>query len=258
MTTTADLLRRRADDDNAALFIGDGAWTYRELVEEGSRRAALFDELRDDDRPPHIGVLLDNVPDYLFWLTAAALSGGVIVGVNSTYRGDQLGLLIRHTDCQLLVTDEKSRTLLDGVDTDVADDRVLMIDSAEYAANVASRPTSYPDADVQEDDLFLLIFTSGSTGLPKAVRCTQGRLRADGHARRNRRGAGSRRRGVRAVAVLPLQRTLHRVVVGPQCRGSDLDAAAVLGVEHAARHTPLRRLDAGVHREGPELHPGHA
>ena len=75
MTIAADLLRRRADDDNAALLIGDGAWTYRELVEEGSRRAALFDEIRDDDRPPHIGVLLDNVPDYLFWLAAAALSG---------------------------------------------------------------------------------------------------------------------------------------------------------------------------------------
>ena len=180
MTIAADLLRRRADDDNAALLIGDGAWTYRELVAEGSRRATLFDEIRDDDRPPHIGVLLENVPDYLFWLTAAALSGAVIVGVNSTYRGDQLGMLVRHTDCQLLVTDEKSRTLLDGVDTDVADDRVLMIDSGEYAARVASHPESYPDVAVQDDDLFLLIFTSGSTGLPKAVRCTQGRFARTG------------------------------------------------------------------------------
>jgi fatty-acyl-CoA synthase len=33
---------------------------------------------------------------------------------------------------------------------------------------------------VQEDDLYLLIFTSGSTGLPKAVRCTQGRLAGNG------------------------------------------------------------------------------
>ncbi len=180
MTTAAELLRQRADDDNVALLIGDGSWTYREIVEEGSRRAALFDGLRDGDRPPHIGVLLDNVPDYLFWLTAAALSGAVIVGVNSTYRGDQLGLLIRHTDCQLLVTDEQSRTLLDDVDTDVPDERVLMIDSAEYAPNVASQPASYPDAAVDDDDLFLLIFTSGSTGLPKAVRCTQGRFARTG------------------------------------------------------------------------------
>ena len=258
MTTAADLLRRRADDDNAALLIGDGVWTYRELVEEGSRRAALFDELRDDDRPPHIGVLLDNVPDYLFWLTAAALSGAVIVGVNSTYRGDQLGLLIRHTDCQLLVTDEKSRTLLDGVDTDVADDRVLMIDSTEYAASVASQPASYPEAGVQDDDLFLLDLHVGFDRAAEGGAVHVGTLRPDGHARRHGRRAGARRLGVRTVAVLPLQCAVHRLVVGAQRRSADLYTAAFLGVEHAARHSPLRRLDAGVHREGPELHPGHA
>ena len=93
VSTAAELLRRRADDDGPGLCIGDGQWSFRQVVEEGSRRAALFDALRDDDRPPHVGVLLDNVPDYLFWLAAAALGGFVIVGVNSTYRGDQLGLL---------------------------------------------------------------------------------------------------------------------------------------------------------------------
>jgi len=38
------------------------------LLEEASRCAQLFERMRDRDRPPHIGVLLDNVPDYLFWL----------------------------------------------------------------------------------------------------------------------------------------------------------------------------------------------
>ena len=30
---------------------------------------------RRDDRPLHVGVLLENVPEYWFWLAAAALSG---------------------------------------------------------------------------------------------------------------------------------------------------------------------------------------
>jgi acyl-CoA synthetase (AMP-forming)/AMP-acid ligase II len=182
MTTSADLLRQRADDEGAGLLVGDGAWSYRQIVEEASRRAALFDDLRDGDRPPHIGVLLDNLPDYLFWLGAAALSGTVVVGINSTYRGDQLGLLIRHADCQLIVTDSASQSLLDGVDTGVADDRVLLIDDDDYIADLNARPSTPPKAAVDEDDLFLLIFTSGSTGLPKAVRCTQGRFaRTGGH-----------------------------------------------------------------------------
>ena len=85
MTTVADILRGRADSDATALLFGDDAWTYREVAEEAGRRAALFGELRDDGRPPHIGVLLENVPDYLFWLAAAALSGGVLVGINTNW-----------------------------------------------------------------------------------------------------------------------------------------------------------------------------
>ncbi len=173
--TTGELLRELADSDAVGLRFGDDAWTYRELVGEASRRAALFEDLRDRGRPPHIGVLLDNLPDYLFWLSAAALSGAVLVGINSTYRGDQLGLLVRHTDCQLLVTDSGFDDLLDSVDTGVDADRVLRVDDADYVDRLMQMPTTVPDGPLQPDDLFLLIFTSGSTGLPKAVRCTQGR-----------------------------------------------------------------------------------
>jgi len=180
MMTTADVLRQRATDDGVGLLIGEGAWTYRQILEEGSRRAALFDALRSAGRPPHIGVLLENVPDYLFWLVGAALSGSVVVGINSTYRGEQLGLLVRHTDCQLLVTDRKSRELLEGVDTAVPDELVLVIDSHDYRDALEAQPPSYPERPVREEDLYLLIFTSGSTGLPKAVRCTQGRFARQG------------------------------------------------------------------------------
>ncbi len=180
MTTTAEILRGHAERDTAALFFEDRSWTYRELVAEGCRRAALLAELIDADRPPHLGVLLDNEPEYLFWLAAAALSGSVVVGINSTYRGDQLGQLIRHTDCQLIVTNPSQRGLLGGVDTGVADDRVFDVDTAGYRDLIAARSSELPTKDIAEDDLLLLIFTSGSTGMPKAVRCTQGRYARTG------------------------------------------------------------------------------
>jgi fatty-acyl-CoA synthase len=182
MTTAADILRGRSDDEAVAFLFEDRRWTYRQLLQEAARRAALFDVLHDGDRPPHVGVLLDNVPDYLFWLAAAAVSGTVVVGINSTYRGEQLGQLIRHTDCELLVTSSAQLPLLEGVDTGVGNDRVLSVDDPGYAAALSEQPAQLPDRTVAEDNLFLLIFTSGSTGLPKAVRCTQGRYgRTGGH-----------------------------------------------------------------------------
>ncbi|MCL9762665.1 AMP-binding protein [Frankia sp. AiPa1] len=178
--TAAELLRARAADDETGLIIGEQRWSYRELVEQSARRAAYFERVRDPRRPPHIGVLLENVPDHVFWLGAAALSGATVVGINSTYRGDQLGQLVRHTDCQLLVTSAGFRPLLDGVDTGVPGERLLVVDTPEYAALVEASPVTLPDVPVRPEDLFLLIFTSGSTGLPKAVRCTSGRFARTG------------------------------------------------------------------------------
>jgi fatty-acyl-CoA synthase len=178
--TIADVLRPLAEIDSPALYFGESTWSYRQLLAEACRRAALFDELRDRDRPPHIGVLLDNVPDYLFWLAAAALTGSTVVGINSTYRGDQLGMLVRHTDCQLLVTSTDQSGLLAGVDTGVADERVLLVDDQMTAERIMAQSADLPDVEVRPEDLLLLIFTSGSTGLPKAVRCTQGRYARTG------------------------------------------------------------------------------
>ena len=182
MTTAAEILCARADDEATAFCFEGQQWTYRQLIEEAARRAALFDALVHRDRPRHIGVLLDNVPDYVFWLAGAALSGTVVVGINSTYRGEKLAQLVRHTECQVLVTSSSHLPLTEGVDTGVDPERVLLVDDGKYRLDVAQQATDVPARAVEEDDLFLLIFTSGSTGLPKAVRCTQGRFgRTGGH-----------------------------------------------------------------------------
>ena len=177
MTAFGRLLAERADDNGVALLHGDRSWTYRELVGEGRRRAALFADRRDPDRPPHVGVLLDNVPDYVFWLVAGALSGTVVVGINSTYRGEPLAQLIDHTDCQMLVTSSDLARLLDTAPHEVPAHRVLVVDDPGYGEALAvADPETATGPLPGDEDLYLLIFTSGSTGLPKAVRCTQGRI----------------------------------------------------------------------------------
>jgi fatty-acyl-CoA synthase len=177
--TVNEVLLRREGDDRPALFFEDQTWSYRELVLEGRRRAAMFRQLVDAGQPPHVGVLLENVPEYFFWLAGAALSGAVVVGINSTYRGAQLEQLVRYTDCQMVVSSTDMRPLIDGLDLGQANEAVLDTDSADYQARLDVEP--FRDGPViGEDDLFLLIFTSGSTGLPKAVRCTQGRFARTG------------------------------------------------------------------------------
>jgi fatty-acyl-CoA synthase len=165
------------ESDQVALLHEDGQWSYRELVQEGYRRASLFTQLADPMSPPHVGVLLDNVPDYIFWLAAGALSNVVIVGINSTYRGSQLAQLIDHSDCQLLVTTSDLLSLLNDAPHSIDRQRILIVDQEEDTARLWEvSPTAGALALPADSDLFLLIFTSGSTGLPKAVRCSHGRI----------------------------------------------------------------------------------
>jgi steroid-22-oyl-CoA synthetase len=184
MSTVAAMLAERAEDDRTGVLDATGSWTWRQAVAEGAARGALARD-RFGDRPPHVGVLLPNGPEYLFWLNGAAFTSAAIVGINPTRRGEALAADVRATDCTMIVTDEEGAALLEGLDLGVDPDNVLVVGTDRYA-QLVERFIGSPEADdlvararageVTEDALFLLIFTSGTTGVPKAVRCTQGRL----------------------------------------------------------------------------------
>jgi fatty-acyl-CoA synthase len=183
--SAARLFLRNADGDEIAAHFEDRAFTYRELATESLRRAALWDRLRDRTQPPHIGVLLDNTPDYLFWLGAAAISRSAIVGINATYRGAELARLIDHSDCQLLVTSDAYTGILADAPNSVEPDHVLETGTDRYAGLLAAADVDREWEPQEAGDPFLLIFTSGSTGFPKAVRCTQGRFVTTGRGGAN-------------------------------------------------------------------------
>lgn len=171
--TIAALIEARADDDSEGLRFEEASWSWREVVEECRRRAALLAQLRRPG-PFHVGVLMENTPEHLFLIGGAALAGATVVGVNPTRRGDELARDVRHTDCQMLFAAPELAPILDGLDLGVPADRMFVVDADRTADRItdqapAAGPTPGPDT------LLMLIFTSGSTGAPKAVRMTQGR-----------------------------------------------------------------------------------
>jgi len=166
----------RASDTGVALRFEQSSWTYADFVQECASRAALFDALRVAGAP-HIGVLLDNVPDFAMWLGAASVLGGTIVGINPTRRGAGLERDILHTECQVIVTERRHEGLLEGLDLGAARGRVLVVDDPSYAASLAPYADApLPSVTLEPSHQVLLLFTSGTTGAPKAVVCSQGRL----------------------------------------------------------------------------------
>ncbi|OBB52732.1 AMP-binding protein [Mycolicibacterium fortuitum] len=175
-TDIASLLLDRVGDQHLGLRTRDRDWTWDEVVAESAARGALAEAMRVDG-PLHVGVLLDNVPDFLFWLGGAALVGATIVGINPTRGAAELAAEIRLADCQLIVTDTAGAQRLRDLDLGLTPERFLVVDGPDYAAQVDAHrvaPTASPK--VTEDSLMLLLFTSGTTGASKAVICSQGRL----------------------------------------------------------------------------------
>jgi fatty-acyl-CoA synthase len=195
----AALLRRNASDtgirDRPAVKFGDRVWTHGEYVTEASRWAQLFLARAPAERPLHVGVLLDNTPDYLFALGGAALAGAAIVGLNHTRRDEHLLRDIAHTHVGLIVTEPRHEELLEPIADRVPTepDNVLVstrfVDATDPVPGLgkplddalAAVPGDDPGLEPDAGSLWGLIFTSGTSASPKAVVCTQRRFMVTGN-----------------------------------------------------------------------------
>ncbi|MFC8505425.1 AMP-binding protein [Streptomyces sp. NPDC057131] len=185
MGTVAELVRRQWGDHRTGLRDEHTTLTHHQVAAASAARAALLTELMPDrpGREPHLGLLLDNTPEYPLWLGAAALVGAAAAGINPTRRGAELARDIRHTECRVLITQRAHLPLLDGLPLPGV--RVLVTDTEAYADLLGRYEGTAPDElaairPVRPDSRLLLSFTSGSTGAPKAAVCSQGRLAAAG------------------------------------------------------------------------------
>lgn len=176
------LVTARRHDDAIGLRAGDVSMTWAEVVraaEQRGRWMASFDA--GDKAVPHAGVLLDNVPEYVFLLLGAALSGAVVVGLNPTRTGAALRRDVEHTDCDVVVSSGSHVAALQAAGVAVP---VLDVGSASWAATLADSEGAavrHPGADPADPARpYVLILTSGTTSAPKAVVCSTGKIASQG------------------------------------------------------------------------------
>jgi fatty-acyl-CoA synthase len=192
--SAAALLRRNGSDPavaaRPAIRFGDRVWSHGEYLAECRRWANLFLERLPSGKPPHVAVLLDNTPDYLFALGGAALAGAAVVGCNHTRRGEHLLRDLTHTDCGLLVTEPRHLELVRPIAAGLpfGEDRVFVSNrfpagddegdgfGVDLGEALDAAGGEEPPTDPDVGTTWALVFTSGTSDAPKAVICSQRRL----------------------------------------------------------------------------------
>ena len=169
--------------DHGVLW-GDELIPWHDVIQEGLARADWFATHAcsvhgcSPDRPAHVGILMGNTPEFVYWLCAAALSPVVVVGLNDTRSAAALARDVAVSDCAVVLYDDShgdlARELAHATSTPVVPASVLVnLPRRRQAADVAAAA-----AKIDVDDLFALIFTSGTAGDPKAVRVTHRKITA--------------------------------------------------------------------------------
>lgn len=175
--TAAEVVRLRADDTKPGFFFEDTVLTWQEYYQHSVRYAHLIDELLGDSTPRHVGIIMENRPEFMFVWGACALTASVQVSLNTTRRGAELAGDVYATDCQVVLHGDAEKDFvaqlgLEGVPTINVDDAAVQ---ERLAAFPVDEPPHHPAA-YDPATILTMQFTSGSTGRPKAVMVSTGRF----------------------------------------------------------------------------------
>ncbi len=171
----ADVWEMAADasGDKEALVVGDARRTYAQLEEHANR---LAHHLLDLGLGPgdHVGLYLENCPEYLEAMIACFKIRAVPINVNHRYVAAELEYLLRNSDSVGVLHSPQHSAVIDAVRPNVPGLRWALVTGDEYdAALAAASPERPPRGDRGDDDHYVM-YTGGTTGLPKGVVWRQG------------------------------------------------------------------------------------
>ncbi len=168
-----------------ALVDGDRRWSFTELsiAVDGAAAAAIAAGLNAGDRA---AIWAPNVSEWILAALGVLAAGGVVVPINTRFKGEEAAFVLNASKAKFLFTIEgflgtDYPAMLEGLDLPDLE-RVVVFKSGsweDFLAQGAASASAWAEVDkrigaLRADDVSDLIFTSGTTGRPKGVVTTHG------------------------------------------------------------------------------------
>jgi long-chain acyl-CoA synthetase len=182
----ADIVKQTATrlPDKAALIFQDKPISYADLDREIDRAAAGIASLgiRKGDR---VGVLVHNIPHFVYAYLGIERAGAVMVPLNTMFTADEVSFILADAEARAVLVAEPFLRAVDGLrETLPMLEHVVVVGSGSPIGTMSwdqmvGRGEGSPTITIADDDLAALPYTSGTTGKPKGAMLTHGNLMAN-------------------------------------------------------------------------------
>jgi acyl-CoA synthetase (AMP-forming)/AMP-acid ligase II len=119
------------------------------------------------ERGDRVAIVSANRVEFVLTFWAATALGAVTVALNGWWTGSEMAYALGVTKPKLLIGDRRRLDRLSGLD--LGGLPVVVIEDGFSALEEAGSGAEWPEADIDEDDAYVILFTSGTTGRPKGA-----------------------------------------------------------------------------------------
>jgi acyl-CoA synthetase (AMP-forming)/AMP-acid ligase II len=168
--------------DKDCLVEQDRRYSFTDVIHQAASLGHSLAERYGVRKGDRVAIAMRNAPEWCISFMAVTALGAVAVPMNSWWQGGELAFGLQDSGARLVILDGTRYARV----ADWLEGRDLAVIGADTGGAplppdidrledllAAGGPGSFPETDVDPEDLAIILYTSGSTGTPKGVFSTQ-------------------------------------------------------------------------------------